>query len=207
MKFRRLEVYGFKAFADRTKLDFQDGMTAIVGPNGCGKSNVVDAIRWVLAERSPKLLRGKSMQDVIFNGTERRKAMSYCEVSLTFNNEGPDRIFKTLEFDEVKITRKLYKNGGSEFYINDTPARMTDIIALVRETGLGREGYSIVRQGKIQEIIDAKPEARRALFEDAAGVLSSKIARREALANLAAYEVNKQQLEALLAEIERNVNT
>ena len=207
MKFKRLEAYGFKAFADKTVINFEDGITAIVGPNGSGKSNIVDAIRWVLAERSPKLLRGKSMQDVIFNGTERRKAMSYCEVSLVFNNEGPDRIFKNLEFDEVKITRKLYKNSGSEFFINDTPARMVDVIAMVRETGLGREGYSIVRQGKIQEIIDAKPEARRALFEDAAGVLPSKVARREALANLDTANTNIQQLEALLAEMERNVNT
>ena len=207
MKFKSIDAYGFKSFADKAHLEFQDGITAIVGPNGCGKSNVVDAVRWVLGERSAKLLRGKSMQDVIFNGTERRKAMSYSEVSLTFNNEGPDRIFRTLDFDEVIITRKLYKNGNSEYYINGTQAKLTDLAAIVRETGLGREGYSIIGQGKIDEIVKSKPENRRSIFEDAAGVLPSKQARREALKNLEDYEINKQQLEALLAEIERNVNS
>ncbi len=207
MKFKSIDAYGFKSFADKAHLEFQDGITAIVGPNGCGKSNVVDAVRWVLGERSAKLLRGKSMQDVIFNGTERRKAMSYSEVSLTFNNEGPDRIFRTLDFDEVIITRKLYKNGNSEYYINGTQAKLTDLAAIVRETGLGREGYSIIGQGKIDEIVKSKPENRRSIFEDAAGVLPSKQARREALKNLEDYEVNKQQLEALLAEIERNVTS
>jgi len=206
MKFKRVEAYGFKSFADKAVLNFQDGITAIVGPNGCGKSNVVDAVRWVLGERSIKLLRGKSMQDVIFSGTERRKAMSYAEVNLVFNNEGPDRIFKTLEFDEVSISRKLYRNGNSEYYINGTQARLTDLLAIVRETGLGREGYSIVGQGKIQELVTAKPETRRTIFEDAAGVLPSKQARKEALNNLAAYEVNKQQLEALIDEMTRNSN-
>ena len=207
MKLEKLEAYGFKAFADKATLNFQEGITAIVGPNGCGKSNVVDAIRWVFAERSPKLLRSKVMQDVIFYGTERRKAMSYSEVSLTFNNAGPDRIFKNLEFDQVVLTRKIYKDGHSEFFINGTQARMTDIAAIIRETGLGREGYSIVGQSRITEIINAKPEARRAIFEDAAGVLPAKQARKEALANLAEYKINKEQLELLLDEIGRNLNT
>ena len=207
MKFKSVEAYGFKSFADKVTFNFQDGITAIVGPNGCGKSNVVDAVRWVLGERSVKLLREKSMQDVIFHGTERRKAMSYSEVSLKFNNEGPDRIFKKLDFDEVIISRKLYKNGTSEYYINGTQARYTDLIAIVRETGLGREGYSIVGQGKIDDIVKAKPENRRAIFEDAAGVLPSKQARKTALDNLKEYEINKQNLEIMLSEIERNVNT
>lgn len=207
MKLKKLEAYGFKAFADRATLDFKDGITAIVGPNGCGKSNVVDAIRWVFAERSPTLLRTKNMADVIFYGTERRKGMSYCEVTLTFDNTPPDRIFKTLDFDEVVITRKVYSNGGSEFYINGTQVLMRDVAAIVRETGLGREGYSVVGQSKIDEIITAKPEARRAIFEDAAGVLPSKQARKEALNNLAEYENNKAQLKVLLDEIERNVTS
>ena len=207
MKLKRIEAYGFKSFADKSSLNFNDGITAIVGPNGCGKSNVVDAVRWVLGERSLKILRGKKSQDVIFNGTERRKAMSYSEVKLYFNNEGPDRIFKTLDFDEVTISRKMYRSGNSEYYINDTQAKLSDIAAIVRETGLGREGYSIVGQNQIAKIVNAKPEDRRAIFEDAAGVLGSKNARRVAMKNLEDYEVNKQQLEALLSEIERNVNS
>ena len=207
MKLKRIEAYGFKSFADKSSLNFNDGITAIVGPNGCGKSNVVDAVRWVLGERSLKILRGKKSQDVIFNGTERRKAMSYAEVNLYFNNEGPDRIFKTLEFDEVVISRKMYRSGNSEYYINGTQAKLSDIAAIVRETGLGREGYSIVGQNQIAKIVNAKPEDRRAIFEDAAGVLGSKNARKVAMKNLEDYEINKQQLETLLAEIERNVNT
>ena len=181
MKLKRIEAYGFKSFADKSSLNFNDGITAIVGPNGCGKSNVVDAVRWVLGERSLKILRGKKSQDVIFNGTERRKAMSYSEVNLYFNNEGPDRIFKTLEFDEVVISRKMYRSGNSEYYINGTQAKLSDIAAIVRETGLGREGYSIVGQNQIAKIVNAKPEDRRAIFEDAAGVLGSKNARKVAM--------------------------
>ena len=207
VKLKRLEAYGFKAFADKVTLDFQDGITAIVGPNGCGKSNVVDAIRWVFAERMPTLLRIKKTEDVIFCGSERRKSMSYCEVTLYFDNTLPGRIFKTLDFDEVKITRKVYSNGNSEFYVNDTQVLMRDVLSMVRDTGLGREGYSIVGQSKVEEIITAKPESRRAIFEDAAGVLPAKQARTEAKRNLAEYDNNKKQLEALLGEIERNVNS
>lgn len=206
MKFEGIEIYGFKSFADRVTIDFQNGLTGIVGPNGCGKSNVVDAIRWVLGEQSAKILRGKTMQDVIFNGTARRKSLSFCEVDLKFNNEGPNRIFKNLEFDKVIISRKLYRNGNSEYLINGTNAHLRDIRAMIRETGLGREGYSIIGQGKIDEIINSKPEGRRAIFEDAAGVLSSKLAKKEAEANLADYQIKKDQYISLLQEVERSVN-
>jgi len=206
MKFKGIEVYGFKSFADKSSVNFQEGITAIVGPNGCGKSNVVDAIRWVLGEQSAKILRGSKMSDVIFNGTERRKAMSYCEVALKFDNSAnPERIFKTLPFDEVVISRKLFRNDSSEFYINGVQAKLKDVRAIIRETGLGREGYSIIGQGKIDEIVKSKPENRRAIFEDAAGVLGSKQARKDAIKNLADYEVNRQNTEALLAEMERSV--
>ena len=207
MKFEGIEFYGFKSFADKVSVSFNDGITAIVGPNGCGKSNIVDAIRWVLGEQSVKLLRGKKMSDVIFAGTEKRKSMSYAEVSLRFNNAGPDRIFPTLEMDEVTISRKMYRDDSSEYSINGVRARYTDIRALVRGTGLGREGYSIIGQGKIAEIISAKPENRRAIFEDAAGVLGSKIARRDAMRNLEEYETNKKTIESLMTEMQRSLTS
>ncbi len=154
MKFKKMEAFGFKSFADKIEVPLNEGITAIVGPNGCGKSNVSDAIRWVLGEQSAKNLRGKSMQDVIFNGTSIRKPLSFCEVSLTFDNT--TRIFD-IDLDEVVITRKLYRSGESNYLINNTPCRLKDIQALIRDTGLGRDGYSIVGQGRINEIFYAKP--------------------------------------------------
>ena len=138
MNFKKIEVFGFKSFADRKIIEINDGITGIVGPNGCGKSNVADAVRWVLGEQSAKALRGKSMQDVIFNGTKVRKSMSFAEVSLYFDNK--DKLFPTLAFDEVKITRKLFRSGESEYYINDTQCRLRDIQEIIRNTGLGKEG-------------------------------------------------------------------
>lgn len=145
MKLKKLEAYGFKSFADKLEMDFGEGITAIVGPNGCGKSNVSDAFRWVLGEQSAKQLRGKGMQDVIFGGTENRKSMSYCEVSLFFDNS--ERFFP-LEFDEVCITRKLYKSGESEYLLNRKPVRLRDLLDLLRDAGLGNEGYTVGRAGQ-----------------------------------------------------------
>ena len=187
MKFKKMEAFGFKSFADKIEVPLNEGITAIVGPNGCGKSNVSDAIRWVLGEQSAKNLRGKSMQDVIFNGTAIRKQLSFCEVSLTFDNT--TRIFD-IDLDEVVITRKLYRSGESNYLINNTPCRLKDIQALIRDTGLGRDGYSIVGQGRIDEIINAKPENRRNIFEDAAGILTYKKNKIEAEKKLAATDDN-----------------
>ncbi len=189
MKFKRMEAFGFKSFADKIDVPLNEGITAIVGPNGCGKSNVSDAIRWVLGEQSAKNLRGKSMQDVIFNGTAIRKPLSFCEVSLTFDNT--TRIFD-IDLDEVVLTRKLYRSGESNYLINNTPSRLKDIQSLIRDTGLGRDGYSIVGQGRIDEIINAKPENRRNIFEDAAGILT--------------YKKNKIEAERRLANTEDNVD-
>ncbi len=177
MNFKRMEAFGFKSFADKIDIPLNEGITAIVGPNGCGKSNVSDAIRWVLGEQSAKNLRGKSMQDVIFNGTAIRKPLSFCEVSLTFDNT--NRIFD-IDLDEVVISRKLYRSGESAYLINNTPGRLKDVQALIRNTGLGRDGYSIVGQGRVAEIINAKPENRRNIFEDAAGILTYKKNKIEA---------------------------
>ena len=143
MNLKKIEVYGFKSFADKLEMKFDKPITAIVGPNGCGKSNVSDAIRWVLGEQSARVLRGKSMQDLIFSGTERRKSMSYCEASLIFDNT--NRIFP-IEMDEVVISRKLYRSGESEYLLNRQSSRLKDISDLLRDAGLGREGYSIVGQ-------------------------------------------------------------
>lgn len=177
MKFKRIEIHGFKSFADKHEIPFGNGVTAIVGPNGCGKSNVADSVRWVLGEQSAKLLRGTSMQDVIFNGTEKRKSISFCEVALVFDNR--EKLFPTLDYDEVVISRKLYRSGESEYAVNRTPCRLKDITELLRDGGMGREGYSIIGQGRIDELLSAKPEDRRAIFEEAAGISKYKAKKIE----------------------------
>ncbi|MBQ8431206.1 MAG: AAA family ATPase, partial [Clostridia bacterium] len=176
MTFKQMEMAGFKSFADPTIINFDGGITAIVGPNGCGKSNVADAIRWVLGEQSSKSLRGKSMQDVIFAGTEKRKRLSYCEVSLVFDNT---QKWFNIEFDEVVITRKLYRSGESEYYINLKPCRLKDITDLLYDSGVGKDGYSIIGQGKVEEIISSKPEDRRSIFEEATGIAKFKARKVE----------------------------
>ncbi len=201
----KIELRGFKSFADKVEIPFQEGVTAIIGPNGCGKSNVSDAIRWTLGEASAKQLRGKSMQDVIFAGTEKRKSMSYCEVSLFFKNEN-QHIFSTLPFDEVIITRKLDRSGLSEYYINRTRCRLKDIIALLRDTGIGKEGYSIIGQGRVDEVMSAKPDDRRHIFEEAAGISKFRAQRKEAEAKLEKTQTNLQTANEIISEIERQIN-
>ena len=182
LNFLRIELQGFKSFADKVKIELLDGITAIVGPNGCGKSNVADAIKWVLGEQSAKTLRGTSMQDVIFNGTESRKSLSYCEVSLVFNNS--EKIFPSLEYNEVVMTRKLYRNGDSEYYMNRQPCRLKDIIDALHECGVSKDGYTVIEQGKVTEIFSSKPEDRRAIFEEAVGIAKTKKDRKETMAKL-----------------------
>ena len=191
MKLEKLELRGFKSFADKVEIPFQEGVTAIIGPNGCGKSNVSDGIRWVLGEQSAKQLRGRSMQDVIFNGTENRGRMSYCEVTLIFDNSDK-KLFPSLPFDEVMITRKLDRSGLSEYYINRTRCRMRDIANLFHDTGVGKDGYSIIGQGKVTEIMSAKPEERRRIFEEAAGISKFRAQRKEAERDLERTKFNLQ---------------
>ena len=195
-------MVGFKSFADKLEIKFDSGITGIVGPNGCGKSNVSDAIRWVLGEQSTKLLRSSNMQDVIFNGTERRKSMSYCEVSLFFDNT--NRMFD-LNFDEVAFTRKLYRSGESEYLINGTPCRLKDITNALHDSGIGKEGYSIIGQGKVEEIISAKPENRRAIFEEAAGIAKFKQRKVEAERKLDRTQENLNRALDVLAEQEKQL--
>ncbi len=190
---KKIEIYGFKSFADKVEMRFDHPITGIVGPNGCGKSNVSDAIRWVLGEQSTKSLRGKAMQDLIFNGTDARKSMSYCEVSLYLDNT--TRIFP-IQLDEIIISRKLYRNNESEYLLNRNVVRLRDIIELLRGVGLGKEGYSIVGQGRMDAVLSARPEERRAIFEEALGV-SNFIAKRNETNNH--LERTKTQMEYLLA--------
>ena len=173
MKFKKLTLIGFKSFANRLEVKFGEGITAIVGPNGCGKSNVADAVRWVLGEQSAKLLRGSKMMDVIFNGSKKRKAQSYAEVALTFDNHNRS-LFPSYEYEEVVIARKLFRSGESEYYINGSLCKLRDINDMLRDAGFAIEGYTIIGQGRVMEIINAKPEDRRAVFEEAAGISKYK---------------------------------
>lgn len=202
MYFKKIEMIGFKSFADKTTIEFNGGFTAIVGPNGCGKSNVSDAIRWVLGEQSAKSLRGDNMQDVIFKGTEKRKSLSYCEVTLTFDNT--DRFFN-IAYDELSITRKLYRSGESEYQINKNTCRLKDITDLLFDSGIGKNGYSVIGQGKVSEIVDEKPEERRAMFEEAAGIAKFKSRKDEAERKLERTRENLVRIDDIRTEIERQM--
>ena len=203
MDFKKVELIGFKSFADKQEIRFDNGVTCIVGPNGCGKSNVADAIRWVLGEMSAKTMRGTSMQDVIFNGTQNRKSLSYCEVSLTFDNTG--RIFKNYDVDEVVFTRKLFRSGESEYYINKTQARLRDIVDALHECGVSKEGYTIIGQGKVAEILSSKPEDRRAIFEEAVGIAKTKAKRLETMRKLDRTRDNISRIVDITTELERQI--
>ncbi len=202
MNFEKVELYGFKSFADKAEIKFGNGITGIVGPNGCGKSNVADAIRWVLGEQSAKTLRGTNMQDVIFAGTQDRKSLSYCEVSLFFDNS--NKMF-SLDYNEVIITRKLYRSGESEYFINKQPARLKDIVELLHECGIGKEGYSIIGQGKVEEIMSAKPEDRRMIFEEATGIAKFKTRKNESERKLERTHENMVRYIDILSELENQL--
>ena len=206
MHLKRLEAHGFKSFADRLVLNFNDGVTCIVGPNGCGKSNVSDAIRWVLGEQKATDLRtgkGNKMDQVIFKGTNSRKPMGYCEVTLVFDNT--DRVL-SIDADEVIITRKMYRTGGSEYYINKKADKLKNLINLFRDTGIGKDGYSIIGQGKIDSFLTAKPEDRRQIFEEAAGISMYKANRAEAMKSLAKTESNLVLIEGSLTSLTERIN-
>ncbi len=197
MKLKRLELFGFKSFGQKTELVFQEGITAIVGPNGCGKSNIVDSFRWVLGEQSIKSLRGNRTEDVIFNGTSQRKPLGMASVSMTFDNEDGAL---NLEFKEVTITRRLYRTGESEYLINKAPARLKDIVELFLDTGIGKEAYSIISQGRIDTIISNRPGERRHIFEEAAGISKYKHRKREAERRLLETEHNVLRIGDIVAE-------
>ncbi|MBO4886289.1 MAG: chromosome segregation protein SMC [Clostridia bacterium] len=199
MKLKKLELYGFKSFADRVEMDFESGITGVVGPNGSGKSNISDAVRWVLGEQSPKTLRGGKMEDVIFNGTEKRKKLAWCEVTLVFDNEDHSL---PLDFNEIAVTRRVYRNGEAEYMLNRNACRLRDIIELFRDTGIGREGYSLIGQGRIDEILSAKSEDRRHVFEEAAGIVKFKTRKLEAEKRMENTRQNLERVEDIIAELE-----
>ena len=198
MHLKKLEIQGFKSFPEYTLIEFDTGMTAVVGPNGSGKSNVTDAIRWVLGEQSVKSLRGGKMEDVIFNGTSTRKAMNYAEVTLTLDNI--DR-FVDYDFPEIQITRRLYRSGESEYQINKVNCRLKDITGMFLDTGLGKDGYSIVGQGRVDEILSTKSEDRRRVIEEASGIVKFKVRKDEAERKLNSTEQNLLRIDDILGEL------
>ncbi len=220
MKLRRVDILGFKSFRDRTRVELSDGMTAIVGPNGCGKSNVVDAIKWAMGDMSPKSLRGQSMSDVIFAGSEQRKPMGMAEVTLTFENEGDlealdddeidwgDSVPKELRnMSEISVTRRLHRSGDSEYLINKAPCRLMDIQNLLAGTGVGKQGYSIIEQNRVGFIVGAKPSERRLLIEEASGITRYKSQRDRAERKLVRTEENLQRVDDVLREVQKQIRS
>src|SRR5512146_3588715 len=210
MYLKNLTVLGFKSFADKTSLNFQPGVTAIVGPNGCGKSNVSDAIRWVLGEQSAKALRGGEMADVIFNGTDGRRPLGMAEVSLTLGGVDEEHLQAAgveVAYNEVTVTRRIFRDGGSEYFINKVPCRLKDIQQLFMGTGVGRTSYSIMAQGHITQILSSKPEERRLIFEEAAGITKYKNQKKESLRKLEYTEQNLLRIADTIKEVKRQIGS
>ena len=203
MYLKALEIQGFKSFPDKTVLNFGEDITAIVGPNGSGKSNISDAIRWVMGEQSSKSLRGVKMEDVIFGGTETRNQMGFAQVTLVLDNT--EHIFPSMEETEVAVTRRYYRSGESEYYINKQSVRLRDVNELFMDTGMGREGYSIVGQGKIDEILSVKSADRREIFEEAAGISKFRHRKEETERKLERTEENLVRINDKIAELELQV--
>ena len=202
MRLKAFETYGFKSFAERTEINFEEGITAIVGPNGSGKSNISDAIRWVLGEQSAKYLRGSKMEDVIFAGTSKRRALGMAEVNLVFDNSD-HKI--AADFDEINICRRVFRSGDSEYYINKKPCRLKDIVDIFSDTGLGRGSMSIIGQNRIDEILNSRPEERRALFEEAAGIAKYRLRKKEATHRLEETANNITRIYDIKSEIEGRI--
>ena len=203
MLFKKIEMHGFKSFAEPITIEFNEGLTGIVGPNGSGKSNISDAIRWVLGEQSPKMLRGGKMEEVIFNGTDSRKSRGMAEVTLYIDNSDGTL---PIDYKEVAITRRMFRSGESEYYINGNQCRLRDIRELIMDTGIGVDGYSLIGQGKISEIISNNTESRREIFEEAAGVVAYRTRKAEAERKLASTTQNMDRVQDIIGEIEGRID-
>ena len=204
MYLKRLELQGFKSFADKTTLEFMPGITTVIGPNGSGKSNISDSIRWVLGEQSIKSLRGAKSEDIIFAGTENRKSLGFAEASIIIDNKDGEL---PIEFAEVVITRRIYRSGETGYFINKTPCRLKDILELLMDTGIGRDGYSIIGQGKIDEILSNKSEDRRHIFEEAAGIVKYRARKNESEKKLEQTKLNLLRINDIISEIESTIDS
>ena len=202
MYLKSIEVQGFKSFANKIVFEFHNGITGIVGPNGSGKSNVGDAVRWVLGEQSAKQLRGGNMQDVIFSGTETRKPLGFASVAITLDNSDHKL---DIDYEEVTVTRRLYRSGESEYLLNGSHCRLKDINELFYDTGIGKEGYSIIGQGQIDKILSGKPEERRELFDEAAGIVKFKRRKIASEKKLAEEQQNLVRVKDILGELEKQI--
>lgn len=203
MYLKNIEVHGFKSFAQKINFEFHNGITGIVGPNGSGKSNVGDAVRWVLGEQSAKQLRGGNMQDVIFSGTETRRPLGFAYVAITMDNSDHKL---PIDYQEVTIARRLYRSGESEYLLNGTSCRLKDVNELFYDTGIGKEGYSIIGQGQIDKILSGKPEERRELFDEAAGIVKFKRRKNTAIKKLEEEQQNLTRVKDILSELTRQVD-
>ena len=204
MNLKRLEMYGFKSFADKTVLDFKEGITVVIGPNGSGKSNISDCVRWILGEQSIKSLRGNKTEDIIFAGTQNRKSLGFAEGSLIIDNSDGKL---PIEYNEVTITRRIYRSGESGYFINKTPCRLKDVLELFMDTGIGKDGYSIIGQGKIDEILSNKSEDRRRIFEEAAGIVKYRTRKNESEKKLEQTKLNLLRINDIISEIEGNIDS
>ena len=202
MYLKSIEIHGFKSFAHKIVLEFHHGITGIVGPNGSGKSNIADAVRWVLGEQSAKQLRGSKMEDIIFAGTQTRKPLGYAYVAITLDNSDHKL---PIEYDEITVARRVYRSGESEYLINGSPCRLRDVQELFMDTGIGKEGYSIIGQGQIDKILSGKPEDRRELFDEAAGIVKFKRRKITAEKNLEEEKQNLYRITDIIKEIEKQL--
>src|SRR5512145_1281151 len=207
MRLKRLEMVGFKSFAQRTVVEMNPGVTAVVGPNGCGKSNIVDALRWAMGEQSARHLRGHQMEDVVFNGSDSLPATGMAEVSIIFDNEDGRGPAEYNNFTEIMVTRRLFRSGESEYAINKVNCRLKDVVELFLGTGVGSKAYSIVEQGKVDELVNSKPEERRSLIEEAAGTSKYKSRKLVAERKLERTQQNLLRVSDIVREIERQIRT
>jgi len=207
MRLKRLEMIGFKSFAQRTVIELNPGVTAVVGPNGCGKSNIVDALRWAMGEQSARHLRGHQMEDVVFNGSDSLPATGMAEVAIVFDNEDGQSPAEYANFSEIMVTRRLFRSGESEYAINKVNCRLKDVVELFLGTGVGSKAYSIVEQGKVDELVNSKPEDRRSIIEEAAGTSKYKSRKIVAEKKLERTQQNLLRVTDIVREIERQIRS